>query len=91
MTTQHLLIFRAQDDDSNGWQLSEHLVKAIQAEGFQAQLVNRLSSTKENLRLVVQHRVMTSPCIIAVRGQTEVLRHYGNMSAPKLMEHLRKL
>lgn len=84
-----LVIFRAQDDEADGWKLAERLVKEMPE--FDPVLVNRLSSTKENLRLVVQHRVMTSPCVIAVRGDVEVLRHYGNISASRLREHLEKL
>ncbi len=93
MSKLQVLIFYSRDDVDAGkdraFLLSEELTKL--SPFAEVKMVHKLGFNLEDLHLVAQHRIVTTPSIIVLQGKKVLVRKVGLLPAQELNKLIRGL
>lgn len=86
-----ILLFSCKDDLDSGWLRASQLELDIAEQLIPCRLINKLCSNFDELLLVAQHRVITTPMSLVVRGREELFRKVGLTTARSIVEQWKRL
>lgn len=76
-----VLIVASKDDVQEGWARAETLFRELEARKVRVQLINKLGFELDELHLVARYRVVSTPTILILKGNTVLSRLLGIHSA----------